>query len=51
MEEIVKGIFLFVSMIIFVAMISLIVAFPVMWSWNYAVVAIWKLPPVTWGQS
>lgn len=51
MEEILKAVFLFVATIIFVSMISLLIAFPVMWCWNYAIVAIWKLPTITWGQS
>lgn len=51
MEEIFKGLFMIVAVIIFAAMLSLLLAFPVMWCWNYVVVAIWKLPAITWGQA
>lgn len=37
--------------ILMMAALCILIAFPIMWAWNYAVVAIWKLPVITWGQA
>lgn len=42
---------IFFIFIIVGAVFGLLLAFPVMWCWNYAIVAIWKLPAITWGQA
>jgi hypothetical protein len=31
--------------------IGLLMAFPVMWCWNYVIVHIWHLPTITWGHA
>ena len=31
------------------AIFGLLMAFPIMWCWNYAIVHIWQLPTLTWG--
>jgi len=36
---------------VFAASISLLMAFPVMWCWNYAIVAVFGLPKITWGMA
>ena len=30
---------------------GLLMAFPIMWCWNYTMVDIFKLPVINWGQS
>jgi hypothetical protein len=40
-----------VSAVVLLVGISLIMALPIMWCWNYAVVAIWGLPKITWGMA
>ena len=34
-----------------VAALSLLLAFPVKWCWNYAVVSTFGLPVLTWGKA
>ena len=45
---IIAGVFLAIFL---VAGISLFLAFPVMWCWNYAVVSTFALPAITWGKA
>ncbi len=33
------------------ALVGLLIAFPVMWIWNAVVVAIFGLPAISWGQA
>ena len=40
-----------VSVIAVSALFGLLMAFPIMWCWNYAVVHIWGLPTLTWGMA
>jgi hypothetical protein len=49
--EVLKGIAIFATGIALVIGIWLLMAFPIMWCWNYAVVAIWGLPAITWGKA
>jgi len=51
MEDFATAVFLVVGMIVVFAGIGLLLAFPIMWCWNYAVVAIWGVPAITWGQA
>lgn len=51
MSDIIGGIIAFVVIIAGIAFISIFLAFPIMWSWNHAVVPIWELPTITWGQA
>jgi hypothetical protein len=51
MEAFVKFVSVVLAVTITSAIFSLFLAFPIMWCWNYAVVAIWGLPLVTWGQA
>jgi hypothetical protein len=37
--------------ILLAVLLQLLLAFPLMWAWNIAVVAIWKLPAITWVQA
>jgi len=41
----------FILLVVVTGIIGMVLAFPIMWSWNYAVVYVWKLPVITWGQS
>lgn len=38
-------------LVLIIAGTSLIIAFPVQWCWNYAVVSIFGLPAITWGKA
>ena len=40
-----------VGVIVLAAGISLLLAYPVSWCWNYAVVAVFGLPKITWGMA
>jgi hypothetical protein len=51
MEKIATDLFIGVFIVIFSAAFGLLLAFPIMWCWNYAVTAIWGLPLITWGQA
>jgi hypothetical protein len=51
MENVLTGIIVIVGVIAIAAGLGLLLAFPVMWCWNYAVVAIWGLPVITWGKA
>jgi len=51
MDKLIAALLLLVGGIAIAAGIGLLTAFPVMWCWNYAVVAVWKLPAITWGQA
>jgi hypothetical protein len=51
MEEGIKGFLLIIMAIVLIAVFSLILAYPVMWCWNYSVVTIFKLPIITWCQA
>jgi len=33
------------------ALFGLLMAFPIMWCWNYVIVHIWSLPTLTWGHA
>lgn len=44
--------FFFALMLIIIsAILGLIWAFPIMWCWNFAMIPIFKLPAITWGQA
>lgn len=51
MTEIIQGLLLIFGVIFFAAVVGLLLAFPIMWCWNYAVVSIWALPAITWGKA
>jgi len=38
-------------LIVGLMIVGLVIAFPVMWLWNYAVVAVFGLPAINWGQA
>ena len=41
----------FVCVIVAYTLLGLLMAFPLMWCWNYAIVAIFGLPVITWGKA
>jgi len=51
MDKIIDAILAVIGVIVLVASVSLLLAFPVMWCWNYAVVAVFGLPKITWGMA
>ena len=51
MDKIIAAILAVIGAIVLVASVSLLLAFPVMWCWNYAVVAVFGLPKITWGMA
>ena len=42
---------IYVLYVIITGIFGLLLAFPVMWCWNYAVVYVWHLPVITWGHA
>jgi len=40
-----------ILILVIVTIIGLLIAFPIKWCWNYAVVYVWDLPVITWGQA
>jgi len=50
-EDAYRKFFFSVVLVVVTAAIGLLMAFPVMWCWNYALVAVAKLPSITWGQA
>jgi len=40
-----------VGVMAMMAAFGLLMAFPIMWCWNFAVVHVWGLPTLTWGQA
>ena len=48
MEDVFKGGAIIIATIILVSLLSIAVAFPIKWCWNYVVVFIWDLPAITW---
>lgn len=51
MDKVILALLLGLGVIVVVALISLAIAWPVMWCWNYAVVYVWGLPKITWGMA
>ena len=51
MGKIIAGIMIVIGALAVIAGLGLLLAFPIMWCWNYAIVAIWHLPTITWGQA
>lgn len=51
MEDFVTKIFVAIGVLVVLAAFGLLFAFPIKWCWNYAVVPIWELPAITWGQA
>lgn len=51
MAKLTALVFVALGFIVITAGVGLLMAFPIMWCWNYAVVAVWKLPAITWGQA
>jgi hypothetical protein len=49
--QIIAVIFVAIGVIAVGAGIGLLMAFPVMWCWNYSVVYVWHLPVITWGHA
>lgn len=40
-----------VTVLIVVVLVALLMAFPVMWLWNYAMVSVFGLPTIGFGQA
>jgi len=51
MDKILVKILAIIGVIVLAAVVGLWLAFPVMWCWNYAVVATFGLPKITWGMA
>lgn len=48
MKDIIKIVFQVVGIVIISAGLSLLLAFPIKWAWNYAMTFIFGLPVITW---
>ena len=51
MDTFIKVGLMMIGLLVVAAGVGLLIAFPVMWCWNYAVVPVWHLPEITWGQA
>jgi hypothetical protein len=51
MENFIVAIFSIAGVVIVIAGLGLIIAFPIMWCWNYTMPVIFHLPLITWGQA
>lgn len=51
MEEVSKIILAVLAVFLFAGIFGLLLAFPIMWCWNYAVVSVFGLPALTWGKA
>ena len=51
MEKWIKAFFMGFGMIAFVAVINLLLAFPLKWTWNYVMPYLFNLPTLSWGQA
>ena len=51
MLKLLESLVIIIGLVCLAAAIGLLMAFPVKWCWNYAVVAVWGLPSITWGQA
>lgn len=49
--KIIVGFAAMLGVLIIVAILSIVLAFPIKWCWNYAVVSTFGLPTVTWGKA
>lgn len=51
MERLIKIFVIWLLFLVSAVGIGLLMAFPIMWCWNYAVVSVWGLPTITWGKA
>lgn len=51
MSELIKVVFVVIGVMVTIAGLGLLLAWPIMWCWNYAVVSIFGLPAITWGKA
>ena len=51
MDKVLLVLFGIIGVVAVTAVFGLLLAFPVKWCWNAAVVHIWGLPAITWGQA
>ena len=45
------GIFAIAGLMMVVNIFGLLLAFPIKWTWNFAMTAIFGLPSITWGKA
>lgn len=51
MDKYLTAMITFVFFLAAYAGISLLLAFPFMWTWNYAMPHVFKLPEISWGEA
>ena len=51
MKELLTATFTIIGVLIMAAVIGLLLAFPIMWCWNYTIPVIFGLKTITWGQA
>ena len=51
MEKVITGLVVVVGIIVLSATIGLLLAFPIMWCWNYTMPNIFGLMEISWGQA
>ena len=45
------GVFAGIGVVVFAAGIGLVMAFPIMWTWNYVMPYLFGLKTITWGMA
>lgn len=51
MEKIYEVLLIVLFMVMFAAIIGLLLAFPIMWTWNYTIPYLFGLKTISWGQA
>lgn len=51
MDKFIGALVMGIGLVCIAAGLGLLMAFPIKWCWNYAVVPVWDLPCITWGQA
>ena len=51
MDKILTGILTVIGTVCIVAILGLLLAFPIKWCWNYTIPVLFGLNTITWGQA
>ncbi len=51
MERILTGVFVAIGIIVMVAGLGFLLAFPIKWCWNYTMPMLFGLNAISWGQA
>ncbi|KKN03246.1 hypothetical protein LCGC14_1109580 [marine sediment metagenome] len=51
MEKIIVAVVVLVGVVVLLATMGLLLAFPIKWTWNYTMPMLFNLGTITWGQA